>query len=69
MDGNTLLAISLVGFAIQQLLQVLADPVYSILIGVARNRQPIGSDGKQVLPGGISEVDAKKVLLGLTAID
>ena len=40
----------------------------SIIITYIKNRQPAGADGAKVLPGGISDVDAKKAMLGLMAL-
>lgn len=63
------LAISAMGFGIQQLLQVIGDPVVSILIAaVKRNAGEAQSDGTRLLPWGISDVDAKKAMLGSVSI-
>jgi len=59
--------IAALGFGIQQFLQVVADPAASVAISLVRGRQPPQPDGSRVLPGGISDVDAKKVLLGATS--
>src|ERR1044072_922987 len=61
--------ISAVGFGIQQFLQVIGDPLVSIIITAAKSSfgepQP---DGTRLLPWGISDVDAKKAMLGATSI-
>lgn len=59
------------GFAIQQLLQVFFDPLVAIVIGFIKSSQfggLNGPDGTRMLRGGISDADAKKVLLGLISI-
>ena len=62
-------AIAAIGFGIQQFLQVVADPLASLAITLLKNKsgttQP---DGSRLLPGGISDVDAKKALLGITSL-
>jgi hypothetical protein len=61
--------ISALSFGIQQFLQVVADPVASALITLGKDK--LGSnlpDGSRILPGHITDVDAKKVLLGFTSI-
>jgi hypothetical protein len=57
--------IAAVGFGIQQFLQVIVDPLASATISAFKNRHgaPL-PDGTPALPGGISDVDAKKALLG-----
>jgi hypothetical protein len=71
MELQTLVpVISATGFAIQQLLQVLGDPLSSIVISTIKNgkRGDVAPDGTKMLPKGISDVDAKKALLGGTSI-
>lgn len=61
--------ISAIGFGIQQFLQVLVDPLASIIIVSLKNKS--GNtlpDGAKLLPGGVSDVDAKKVILGSVSI-
>jgi len=62
-------AIAAIGFGIQQFLQVLADPLASLVITFLKSRFGSGQpDGTSLLPAGISDVDAKKALLGVTSI-
>jgi hypothetical protein len=62
-------AIAAMGFGIQQFLQVVADPVASLVITFLKNQfGTTQADGSRLLPGGISDVDAKKVLLGITSL-
>ncbi|HEX2076270.1 MAG TPA: hypothetical protein VHG08_01125 [Longimicrobium sp.] len=64
METDTLLAISLIGFGVQQFLQVVADPIASVIIS-SRSQPVPGNGGLKVLPGGISDTDAKKAFMGL----
>lgn len=61
--------IAAVGFGIQQLLQVIVDPVVSAAISFIKHSstapQPGGTPS---LPGGITDVDAKKAALGFTSL-
>jgi hypothetical protein len=67
-DTQLFLAISAIGFGIQQFLQVIMDPLISAAITVIKDRQaPKPPDNVKLLPGGISDVDAKKALLGLSS--
>ena len=60
--------IAAIGFAIQQFLQVVADPVASVVITALKGKPPESQpSGAALLPGGISDVDAKKVLLGIVS--
>ncbi len=57
--------VAAIGFGIQQFLQVLAEPIVSITIGLLKDKFSKKRSGEPVLlPGGISDVDAKKVMLG-----
>jgi len=70
-DLQTLVpVISATGFAVQQLLQVIGDPLSSVAITSLKNskRGEVAPDGTRMLPKGISDVDAKKVLLGAISI-
>lgn len=61
--------VAAVGFGIQQLLQVIADPFVSATISFIKNRPTvIQPGGTPSLPGGISDVDAKKAALGLFSL-
>jgi hypothetical protein len=67
-DTQLFLAISAIGFGIQQFLQIIMDPLISAAITVIKDRQPPRlPDNIKLLPGGISDVDAKKALLGLSS--
>jgi hypothetical protein len=71
MDLQTLLpVISATGFGVQQFLQVVGDPFASILIASLKNSRfgMVQPDGSKMLPKGISDVDAKKALLGAISI-
>jgi hypothetical protein len=71
MDLQTLVpVISATGFGVQQFLQVACDPVVSILIDAFKNSRfgTLQADGTKMLPKGISDVDAKKALLGAISI-
>lgn len=60
--------ISAIGFGIQQFLQIIVDPVASLIISRIRHRSgETLPDGTKILPGGISDVDAKKAILGGTS--
>jgi hypothetical protein len=61
---ETILVFSLIGFGVQQFLQVVGDPVAAVLIGAAKKKQP---DGTMALSFGIADSDAKKFLLGIAA--
>ena len=61
--------ISATGFAVQQLLQVIGDPLSSIAISSIKFRRGVEQpDGTRMLPMGISDVDAKKILLGAMSL-
>lgn len=60
--------IAAIGFGLQQFLQILVDPVASILINFIKNRSVAQPDGTKVLPGSISDVDAKKAILGAVSL-
>lgn len=61
--------IAAIGFGIQQFLQVIADPIVSATISVIKDRRGVQQPGGTTsLPGGISDVDAKKALLGATSL-
>lgn len=61
--------IAALGFGIQQFLQVVADPVVSAMISFIKNRPTaIQPGGTSSLPGGISDVDAKKAVLGILSL-
>ena len=71
MELQTLVpVISAIGFAFQQLLQVIGDPLSSIAITSVKNGKygVLAPDGTPMLPSGISDVDAKKILLGVMSI-
>lgn len=61
--------VAAIGFGIQQFLQVVVDPVVSVIITVWKNSKHgvQQADGTRSLPNGITDVDAKKALLGLTS--
>lgn len=61
---ETILVFSLIGFGIQQFLQVVGDPVAAVLIGAAKQTQP---DGTRTLSFGVADADAKKFLLGVAS--
>lgn len=58
-------AIAAIGFGAQQFLQVIADPVTSTFISSLKSKSPESRpDSTALLPWGISDVDAKKAILG-----
>ncbi len=60
--------ISAMGFGIQQFLQIIVDPIASLIISRIRHRAgETLPDGTKILPGGISDVEAKKAILGGTS--
>jgi len=60
--------IAAIGFAVQQFLQVVADPIVSIIITVLKGKSSESQPSAAALPWGISDVDAKKALLGVVSI-
>lgn len=61
--------IAALGFGIQQFLQVLVDPVVSAVISAIKDKSTITKpDGTTMFPWGISDVDAKKALLGIVSL-
>lgn len=78
MPADIFLLITLIGFGIQQFVQVIIDPFYTL--AVAKLRAAKGNDGGEnppaalagaglhAVPGRISEVDSKKLVLGLATI-
>lgn len=61
---ETLLVFSLIGFGIQQFLQVVGDPIAAMLIAAAKKEK---TGGTKELSYGIADADAKKFLLGVAA--
>lgn len=71
MELQTLVpVISATGFAVQQLLQVIGDPLSSIVIASVKDSKygELAPDGTKMLPKGISDVDGKKILLGAMSV-
>jgi hypothetical protein len=61
--------LSAIGFGVQQFLQVIGDPLVSVIITVLKEKYGnVQPDGTKMLPKGISDVDAKKAMLGLISI-
>jgi hypothetical protein len=63
--------VAALGFGIQQFSQVIVDPAASISISLAKKSPTFGEvnpDGTKSLKGGVSDVDAKKILLGLGSV-
>ena len=70
MKPQTLVPVlGVIGFAVQQFLQVLVDPLAAVLISFIKTKWgEKGADGKMVLKGGVSDADAKKAILGAISV-
>src|SRR5687767_13234136 len=77
--GDTFLLITIIGFGIQQFVQVVIDPFYTLAVGRIRRWKatrrtnptaPAPAPGLPTfsVPGQISDVDSKKMVLGLITI-